>query len=347
VLEILLGEVETGTPAWLEPLGKCIDRLRACKSLKELLEGKLLADGRKIKVGANGRYFTPAVLIAFTRYNFIARRTFFRLVRAELEGLRADLARLEKAGVTVVDCRAAKLGERESVATMKSMVTAWKQPFRAEYAEGMSFEQLVAVRQAVQSAAGTPAAKPVVKAVAAVASRIVNGSAPVRVEQTVRPPATPAQSAAAAPKPAPAKQFNVEDEFRAIQAQLTEGLLHGASAENTMTRLTLGKQRLVLSSWEVRGFVEPNEEFSSAMQNGVATRVLVERELESAKANGRREHLPALVKFAQTQAAMMQEHVAQARDARDIDAAVTLAATSKRLTQLLQEAQKFAVEGRQ
>jgi hypothetical protein len=42
----------------------------------------------------------------------------------------------------------------------------------------------------------------------------------------------------------------------------------------------------------------------------------------------------------------MQEHVAQARDARDIDAAVTLAATSKRLTQLLQETDKFINEGR-
>jgi hypothetical protein len=347
VLEILLGEVETGTPAWLEPLGKCIDRLRACKSLKELLHGKLLAEGRKIKIGANGRYFTPAALISFTRYNFIARRTFFRLVLAELEALRADLARLDKAGIKAVDCRAAKLGESESVATLKAMATAWKQPFRAQYAEGMSFEQLVAVRDAVRSAAGTTNAKPVAKAVAAVASRIVNGSAPVKVEQAARPAAIPAPITPAAAKPAPAKPFNVEDEFRAIQAQLTEGLTHGASAENTMTRLTLGKQRLVLSSWEVRGFVEPSAEFSSAMQNGVAARVLVERELEFAKTGGRREHMAMLVKFAQTQAAMMQEHVAQARDARDIDAAVTLAATSKRLTQLLQEAQKFAVEGRQ
>jgi hypothetical protein len=347
VLEILLGEVETGAPAWLEPLGKCIDQLRACKTLKELLEGKLLADGRKIKIGANGRYFTPAVLIAFTRYNFIARRTFFRLVRAELEALRADLVQLEKAGIVVVDCRAAKLGERESVDTLKSMVTTWKQPFRAEYAEGMSFERLVAVRQAAQSAIGTTTAKPVVKAVAAVASRIVSGSVSLRVEQPVRPVVRPAQNVTPAPKPAAPKQFSVEEEFRAIQAQLTEALLHGASAENTMTRITLGEQRLVLSSWEVRGFIEPNEEFSSAMQNGVAARVLVERELESAKTGGRREHMATLVNFAQTKAAMMQEHVAQARDARDIDAAVTLAATSKRLTQLLLEAQKFALEARQ
>jgi hypothetical protein len=88
--------------------------------------------------------------------------------------------------------------------------------------------------------------------------------------------------------------------------------------------------------------VSPNEQFSAAMQNGVTTRVLVERELEKAKAGARLEYMPELVKFAHAQAAMMQEHVAQARDARNIDAAVTLAATSKRLTQLLQEAGKFA-----
>lgn len=111
-----------------------------------------------------------------------------------------------------------------------------------------------------------------------------------------------------------------------------------------MTRITLGSQRLVLSSWEVRGFVAPNEEFSSAMQEGVSIRVLVERELEKAKTGVKLEYLPALVEFAHAQAAVMQEHVAQARDARDIDAAVTLAATSKRLTQLLQEAGKLAGE---
>ena len=78
------------------------------------------------------------------------------------------------------------------------------------------------------------------------------------------------------------------------------------------------------------------------MQSGVAARVLVERELEKAKTGPKLAYMPALVKFAHAQAAKMQEHVAQARDARDIDAAVTLAATSKRLTQLLQEAEKFA-----
>jgi hypothetical protein len=82
------------------------------------------------------------------------------------------------------------------------------------------------------------------------------------------------------------------------------------------------------------------------MQDGVAARVLVEREVEKAKAGARLEHMQQLMTFAHTQAAQMQECVAQARDARDIDAAVTLAATSKRLTQLLQEAGKLPTEAK-
>jgi hypothetical protein len=400
VLEILLGEVEPAAPAWLEPLGKAIDRLRVCKTLREMLDEKLLAEGRKIKIGANGRYFTPAVLIAFTRYNFIARRTFFRLVLTELDLLRADLFKLEKAGITTVDCRAAKLGEKETIAHLRTLVNDWKHPFRAEYSEGMTFEGVVALRDAVTKALASVPAKPVAKAVAAVTSRLtgaagaaaaravapavapnqkaavstpaVSPTKPVAPAATVqaRPnaaaaaaaqkatmpaqkptapvekavAASPTQAPAASAVPAPNEQapFVVEEEFKAICAQLTESLVHSASAENTMTRITLGTQRLVLSSWEVRGFVSPNEQFSAAMQNGVTTRVLVERELEKAKAGARLEYMPELVKFAHAQAAMMQEHVAQARDARNIDAAVTLAATSKRLTQLLQEAGKFA-----
>jgi len=345
VLEIVLGEVDAAPPAWLEPLGKAIDQLRACKSLKELLEGKLLSEGRKIKIGANGRYFTPSALISFVRYNFIARRTFFRLVQSELEALRADVARLEKAGVATVDCRAAKLSDRESVNTLKAMGTAWKQPFRAEYSEGMTFEQLVAVRDAVQKAANTTSAKPVAKAIAAAATRVVNGGAARPADKSAAAPAQAVKQAAAAPvapKPPAPKPFSVEEEFKAVQAQLEEALTHSASAENTMTRITLGTQRLVLSSWEVRGFLEPSEEFSSAMQHGVAARVLVERELEKAKTGAKLQHIGDLMHFAHAKAALMQEHVAQARDARDIDAAVTLAATSKRLTQLLQEAGKYA-----
>jgi hypothetical protein len=136
----------------------------------------------------------------------------------------------------------------------------------------------------------------------------------------------------------------VEEQFAALQVQLTDALVHSASAENTMTRLTLGDQRLVLSSWEVRSFVEPNADFSAAMQSAVVTRVLTEREVARAKAGQEVNHMPQVIAFAHRHAATMQEQVAQARDARDIDAAVTLAATSKRLLQLLQEAQPFAKE---
>jgi hypothetical protein len=349
VLEIVLGDVEPVPPAWLEPLGKAVDRMRSCKTLGELLDGKLLAEGRKIKIGANGRYYTPAALIAFTRYNFIVRRTFFRLVLAELDGLRDDLARLEKAGATTIDCRAAKLGEKETVASIRALVQGWKQPFRAEYSEGMSFEHIAAVRQAVQKAAGL-GAKPMAKATAAPATRVATMvNAPQRTQPAPAAAPKPASQAptpvAAAPAEAKPKTFVVDDEFAAVRKQLTEVLMHSASPENTMTRITLGTQRLVLSSWEVRGFVEPSADFSSAMQSGVASRVLVEREVAKAKSGTKLEYMPALVKFAHTQAALMQEHVAQARDARDIDAAVTLAATSKRLTQLLQEAEKFAAAG--
>jgi hypothetical protein len=261
-------------------------------------------------------------------------------VQAELQALRADAARLEQAGITTVDCRAAKLSEREPVATLKAMGQAWKQPFRAEYSEGMTFEQIVAVHEAVQKAAQTISSKPVGMAAAA---RATSGGSAARPASVVAPVEAKPQPVAPVVATPAAKPFSVDEEFAAVTSQLSETLSHSASAENTMTRITLGTQRLVLSSWEVRGYLEPNAEFSPAMQSGVAARVLVEREVEKAKQGAKLNYMPELVKFAHTQAAKMQEHVAQARDARDIDAAVTLAATSKRLTQLLQEAEKLAV----
>jgi hypothetical protein len=346
VLEIVLGEVDAVPPAWLEPLGKAIDRLRACRSLSELLSDRLLSEGRKMKIGAGERYYAPATLIAFTRYNVIARRTFFRLVRTELDALRADLARLTSRGIATVDCSRAKLSAKESVATLKSMVEAWKQPFRAEYSEGLNFEQLVAIREAVKAAVpADPSPVVAARAMAANAVRAVaTAVAPALARAATQPAATAAAKAEAPVRPAQPKPFDVDEEFASLNAQLADSLVHSASAENTMTRLTLGDQRLVLSSWEVRSFIEPNADFAIAMQEGVVTRVLVEREVARAKAGQNGKHMAQVVAFAHRHAATMQEQVAQARDARDIDAAVTLAATSKRLSQLLQEAQTIATE---
>jgi hypothetical protein len=56
--------------------------------------------------------------------------------------------------------------------------------------------------------------------------------------------------------------------------------------------------------------------------------------------------LASALEIGHAEAARLQEQIAQARDARNIDAAVNLAASQKRLLQILDEAHKFQGSGK-
>lgn len=102
-LEPVLGQVELKTPVWLNALDRVLDAARHCRSLDELLHGGVLEQGRKAKVQAGDLFYLPIALTAFTRFGYLMRRVFFRLMLADLNNILDGLTELEEQGVETID----------------------------------------------------------------------------------------------------------------------------------------------------------------------------------------------------------------------------------------------------
>ena len=107
-LEPVLGKVELKTPVWLNALDRVLDSARRCRSLDELLHGGVLEQGRKAKAQAGDLFYLPVALVAFTRFGYLMRRAFFRLMLADLNNILDGLTELEEKGVETIDCRRAQ-----------------------------------------------------------------------------------------------------------------------------------------------------------------------------------------------------------------------------------------------
>src|SRR4029077_14513033 len=105
---------------------------------------------RELKLAVGDEYFEPAFLVAFTRFNFLARRAFFRAMHLDLHAIRSAVNRLEELGYSTIDCRDAGLTESESLEQVRHVVHQWKTPFRAPYSGGPSCLQLILLRHALQ-----------------------------------------------------------------------------------------------------------------------------------------------------------------------------------------------------
>lgn len=150
-LEPVLGEVGIHTPKWLEPLDQCLKEIGQCQSIRELLSKGILDETRLLKVSSGEMYFGPTALVAITRFNFLARRGFVRMIAADLHAIRSSLRDLEVNGITTVDCSKAGLSNQETVNHLRDICHEWKKAFHAAYAAGQSFKQLVDVRTIVEA----------------------------------------------------------------------------------------------------------------------------------------------------------------------------------------------------
>ena len=157
VLHGVLEDADATELEWCEPLNQVLDVMKRCQGLGQVFRAKLLEKGRELKDAAGFMFYDPAALVAFTRFNFLARRTFFRLLHADLRAIREGLTELERRGIFAVDCRAAGLGMQEGTAHLREISLSWRQPISADYADGSAnktFEQLLAIRAAVERAQG-------------------------------------------------------------------------------------------------------------------------------------------------------------------------------------------------
>jgi hypothetical protein len=153
-LEAVLGNVELKAPVWLNSLDRVLDSARRCRSLDELLHGGVLEQGRKAKAQAGDLFYLPIALVAFTRFGYLMRRVFFRLMLADLNNILDGLSELDEKGVETIDCRRAQFSDKEPIIRLRMICQSWKVMFQAEYSSGQPLRMLVDLRASVEGALG-------------------------------------------------------------------------------------------------------------------------------------------------------------------------------------------------
>lgn len=153
-LEPVLGEVELKTPVWLNALDRVLEAARRCRSLDQLLHGGVLEQGRKAKAQAGDLFYLPVALVAFTRFGYLMRRVFFRLMLADLNVILDGLTELEEKGVETIDCQRAQFSAQEPIIRLRMICQSWKVMFQAEYSSGQPLRMLVDLRASVDCALG-------------------------------------------------------------------------------------------------------------------------------------------------------------------------------------------------
>jgi len=153
-LQPVLGEVELKPPVWLNSLDRVLETARRCRSLDELLHGGVLEQGRKAKGLAGDLFYLPVALVAFTRFGYLMRRVFFRLMLGDLNTILEGLTELEDKGIVTIDCRRAQFSEKEPITRLRMICQSWKVMFQAEYSSGQPLRMLVDLRASVNQALG-------------------------------------------------------------------------------------------------------------------------------------------------------------------------------------------------
>jgi hypothetical protein len=153
-LEPVLGQVELKPPVWLNALDRVLESARRCRSLDELLHGGVLEQGRKAKSLAGDLFYLPVALVAFTRFGYLMRRVFFRLMLTDLNVILDGLSELEDKGIETIDCRRAQFSAEEPILRLRMICQSWKVMFQAEYSSGQPLRMLVDLRASVDHALG-------------------------------------------------------------------------------------------------------------------------------------------------------------------------------------------------
>ncbi len=361
VLQPVLGEVPPQVPAWLKPLEESVGRVRIAANVHDLMRSGALENARKLKSSGDPRRYEPAVLAAFTRFNFIVRQVFVRLIDKDFEAISSAVRDLKQQGITEIDCRRAQMGQAETLERVLEAARQLKKPFAKEYSSGNPLVQLAELQSALEEAlakiAGA-ALPPEAKAASAsqpkpaitVPPSLGTAAAPKPAPEPAaeRPKSAPAAEKISPAEPAAANEAipqALAQELTSMMAQLTKFLAADAARTRTAgATIVLGKIRVPLSSWEVKAFVEGLGNFSQVVQQGVAMRILLAQALASAEAGKAPSRMREMAAGARTLGQRLEQQLAAARQVRNIEAGATISAAGQRLAATLAEADRVLQE---
>jgi hypothetical protein len=152
VLAPVLGPVSTELPEWLRPLVPWVASLPKFTSLRDLQESQLVQQGRQLRASARQLYYAPTALVAFTRFSYLLRRTFFHLINSELKIIDAGLEKLAGYGQETLDCSSGQMSPATPIAELRRFCDTYKKPMLPEYSVDTSILRLVQLRQIVDGA---------------------------------------------------------------------------------------------------------------------------------------------------------------------------------------------------
>jgi hypothetical protein len=221
-MEPVLGQVELKPPVWLNALDRVLESARKCKSLDELLHGGILEQGRKAKGLAGELFYLPVALAAFTRFGYLMRRAFFRLMLGDLNLILDGLTELEDRGVTTLDCRRAQFSAQEPIVRLRMICQSWKVMFQAEYSSGSPLRMLVDLRASVEHALGRGKGAEGDGKGKAPAAKAGVGK-PAAKSESVTSSAVPSKPATAAAKPVAAKAAAASSTTKSVVAKPPAG----------------------------------------------------------------------------------------------------------------------------
>ncbi|HZD93236.1 MAG TPA: hypothetical protein VE133_03220, partial [Candidatus Sulfotelmatobacter sp.] len=139
--------------------------------------------------------------------------------------------------------------------------------------------------------------------------------------------------------PTPEAQAEEEDYLVRCVEDISEQL-KAVPAKNfpSVSAIVLAGCKLLIATWEAQAFVD-EDATALALQRTVAARTILHVCVERHK-KGEPTDLSAALDIAKAQVEVMKEQVELAKESKNIDAAVNLAATSKRLLSLITESEK-------
>jgi hypothetical protein len=344
VMQPVLGEVDPAPLDWCAPLEKMILALRAFRSLQEILKTNFIEEGRKVKEGAGGMFYDPAALVAFTRFNFLLRRTLIELMHADLIAIRSGVDQLQSAGVRTIDCHHAGLLGGEPLSKIRKIADEWKQPCQKEYTErtvSQAFENLLGLRKDVEQAIRKATAGLATKGSPKGPAEALKPTAYAKKASTL-PDGSNAKAKGASQAPPAKSEPPGALDFENCMEQIWEQLIATPpSRGRSMTTVKIGGARILMSSWEVTAFVSEDGPSAEDLRRAVVARVLVAAAMESAKETGNASSLDRAMNMARVEVTRLQERVDVAKQAKDTEAAVNLGISTKRLLSTLDEAAKL------
>jgi hypothetical protein len=375
VLQPVLVEADATALEWCEPLEEILKNLAQCHSLRDLMEGGLLEQGRLLKDSAGTMFYDPAALVAFCRFNFVLRRAFIRLLHADLSAVQHAVETLEANHVKTVDCRRAGFSAAEPTTQLRFFYENWRQPFQKDYTESSvngAFEQLLALRADLEEAlthgrtgappepfspttqmpAG-PTAEP--KKMPAPAA-----TAPPAAAAQISPPVTPAPEregpgATATPSLTQAPHADkpervvastpalpsVADPEKCLEAIWEQLIATPPSRGRSMSTIVLQDTKVLLSSWEVAAFVAEGGQEAEDLRRAVVARALLAVAMDDRKRSGDESALASALALARSEVSYFQGCVEQAKRSKNTEAAVNLGISTKRLLSFIEEAEKL------